>query len=69
MAHQTSRRKAALIIAKFIKNNDEVNFYHQKQKAYLEANQIALKSEDCTKEDKAVTISNNIYKKWELDNA
>ena len=52
-----------LIIAKFIKNNDEVNFYHQKQKVYLEANQIVPKSEDCTKEGKAVTISNNIYKK------
>ena len=52
-----------LIIAKSLKNNDEVNFYQQKQKVYLEANQIAPKSEDCTKEDKAVTISNNIYKK------
>ena len=34
VAHRTSRRKTAPIIVKFVKKNDIMNFYHQRNKVY-----------------------------------
>ena len=58
VAHQTSRKEAALIIAKFVKKNDGINFYHQRKNGYdLKENQI-VSSVDFTKDDEEVTINN-----------
>ena len=34
VAHPTSRRETAPIIVKFVKKNDVMNFYHQRNKVY-----------------------------------
>ena len=34
VAHRTSRRETAPIIVKFVKKNDIMNFYHQRNKVY-----------------------------------
>ena len=58
VSHQTSRKEAALIIAKFVKKNDGINFYHQRKNGYdLKENQI-VSSVDFTKDDEEVTINN-----------
>ena len=58
VAHQTSRKETALIIAKFVKKNDGINFYHQRKNGYdLKENQI-VSSVDFTKDDEEVTINN-----------
>ena len=58
VAHQTSRKEAALIIAKFVKKNDGINFYHQRKNGYdLKEKQI-VSSVDFTKDDEEVTINN-----------
>ena len=58
VAHQTSRKEAALIIAKFVKKNDGINFYRQRKNGYdLKENQI-VSSVDFTKDDEEVTINN-----------
>ena len=60
VAHPTSRKETALIIVKFVKKNDGINFYHQKKKGYdLKENQI-VSSVDFTKDDEEVTINNII---------
>ena len=58
VAHQTSRRKTAPIIVKFVKKNDGINFYRQRKKGYdLKENQV-VSSVDFTKDDEEVTINN-----------